>query len=261
MSALVSAPDDDGAQQLRTAKCLMKSGKYDEAIATLRGIPDGGTAGTGSSADGAEVLVCLSSCHCGRADWAAAVACAEEALVREPQHARAYLALARGLHGDGRFDAAVEACDAGLRTAAEGHGQGQEPALTQWRGVCQRARDGVDEPSPLRWRRLNPDGSVADGHDHAHAHAHTHDGAGVEHSHSHTHDSGAVHSAHDHTHAHDHAHDHAHGCTEHSHSHAHDSGTAHTHAHSEGMAHDHTHDSHDPPPSHFSHEHGHSHAR
>jgi len=259
MSALVSAPDDDGA--LRTAKCLMKSGKYDEAIATLRGIPDGGTAGTGSSADGAEVLVCLSSCHYGRADWAAAVACAEEALVREPQHARAYLALARGLHGDGRFDAAVEACDAGLRAAAEGHGQGQEPALTQWRGVCQRARDGVDEPSPLRWRRLNPDGSVADGHDHSHAH--THDGAGAEHSHSHTHDSGAVHSVHDHTHAHahEHEHDHAHGCTEHSHSHAHDSGTAHTHAHSEGMAHDHTHDSHDPPPSHFSHEHGHSHAR
>ena len=213
MSALASAHDDT-SEQLHAAKRLMKNGNYDDAIAAFRGIQ--GAASTGS-ADGAELLVCLSSCYSGRTDWVTAVTCAEEAIVRNPQHARAYLALARGLHGDGKYNAAVEACDSGLRTV-QVQGLGQEAALTQWRGVCQRARDGEIEPHPLRWRRLNLDGSIADDHNHEHSH---------EHSHEHNHERGE--HCHSHNHATDSSHDHSH---EHFHDHSHSPPTSHNHSHS-----------------------------
>ena len=227
-----------------SARNLLKSGKFEEASVELKNnllLLENDAAMT------SEVLVCLSCCYSGMAQWSEALQTAQQALSANPQSVRAHLALARAFHGVGDINQAIISCDSGLQMDPT------DKPLQQYRGICVRIHEGEPEPDPLRWMPVD----IVEGH----AHSHEHDGD-HEHSHAHSHAHDDTHShAHDdtHSHAHDDTHSHAHDNTHiHSHEHNHVHSTDHNHNRNHSHEHLHSH-THDDSTTHHEHNHHHGH--
>ena len=182
-----------------SARNLLKSGKFEEASEELKN----NLLLLENEAVSSDVLVCLSCCYSGMAQWSEALQTAQQALSANAQSVRAHLALARAYHGIGDIYQAIVSCDAGMQIDPT------DKPLQQYRGICMRIHEGQPEPDPLRWMPVG----MAEGH----AHSHEHDG---DHEHSHSHDDTHSHS-HEHSHVHTTDHDHSHEHL-HSHNHTHD---------------------------------------